>query len=419
MAQFRYHNWEAPLSSIDENNRLVGLAYPARYAGFDALSVVAGSTMQLTHMGSGAKRLKEDGSIDEGPFGVIVTRQGTVVYDDSPVIITIPFITTNPRIDVIVAQHTHLDSPGGASLTYSRIAGAEAVNPSPPALSNPLIQVKIGEVKVYSALSHATTVWYPAQVPKLGGEYAISKTDEKSVHPTRENDFNTLNKTGVYSLRTTVNAPTQSTPWWICFVTRRGTDILVQMAFNGVNGRAYVRAATNFSSDPPTNWQPWNSLSNVEVPGVDFTPVMNAMGNRQYTQENYVANDQSLTLSVDALDMALKAMETLVDGIHSGLTNVSTSLLARFSALNDDSGNIDNFKTPGVYYINDRLGGAGGTWPWATGIAGTLLVTRATWENSPFIIHTKINQVAIRADTGAIRVRYTTDTDGMTWSAWA
>lgn len=80
-----------------------------------------------------------------------------------------------------------------------------------------------------------------------------------------------------------------------------------------------------------------NLLPNVvfsKLPGVEDEedPIATlAIGNRQYTEENYVVSDETLTSSVDSLDIAVKIIENSIGGVSrvytannllSGTTNI-------------------------------------------------------------------------------------------------
>lgn len=49
------------------------------------------------------------------------------------------------------------------------------------------------------------------------------------------------------------------------------------------------------------------------------------VGDQQYTEENYVTNDETLTVSVDELDMALQALSDTV-GAYTGISVIKVSL---------------------------------------------------------------------------------------------
>lgn len=339
MAQERFHDFQRPLVSLDENYRLVGLVQPGLYAGFDNFAIVAGNLVKLVHTDTGAKRLKSDGTGDVGPFGVYTTRQGVVVYDDTEVQVAIDYIVTNPRIDVLVANHTHLDSPGGAPVTYSIIKGAEAVVPATPPISNPLTQIKLGHFIVIGTANHSGLIFIPADRKTVGGKYAFSKATEEDLNRTVEKDFNKVQRTGLYFMdSTTANRPNTSTAHWALQVLRYGTRI-AQIAINADNGRMYYRAATATVNNTATTWTAWGNLANAEVPGVDLSGVLASIGTQLYTENNYVVDGQSLTSSIDSLDMVLKDLDTFVTSIDSALdtviANIGTLLYSQNNFITD------------------------------------------------------------------------------------
>lgn len=137
MAQERFHNYEAGIISFSENRRLSGILSPGRYYGFDTFVSTGTLTFKLQHL-SGYVRTDIDG-LAEAAAGIFVTPQGTVVTEDAEV--TGFTVVTNvanafERIDAVIAEHSHVESGGGAAATYSVIQGATG-GPVAPALTDP------------------------------------------------------------------------------------------------------------------------------------------------------------------------------------------------------------------------------------------------------------------------------------------
>lgn len=361
MGQKRYHNFEQSLESLHENNRLVNLIHPGVYAGYDDMEQVVSTTMKLVHTRSGAFRLNSDANAMQGPFGVVVSTQGTVIEDDTEFSLTVPYVVINPRIDRIVAQHTHLDSPGGSNMVISRIQGTEAVNPVAPPLTNSLIQVTIGYLRVNSSFSHAYTKYIPAPRKTLGGYYPFAK-GEKSIFEAPYMDFNLVIDSGFYWISTTSAAPGNrpaATPYWLVLVLRNG-DLIHQTAHSANSGKIWVRTSTSANNDNVIGWTAWQSLNNSDVPSTDFSSVFAAIGTRTYTEQNYVNNGESLTTSVDNLDIALALMNIAIGDIETDLSSVNgaiADLADRFGAA-VDAADLNLFVKAGQYFVDSSVSNA-------------------------------------------------------------
>lgn len=436
MGQQRYHNYLRPLTSLEENFRIVGITPPGIYAGFDRFEIVAGNLLKMKHDVSGAFRLKVTGDANDGPFGTFITNQGVVVYDDTEVQQAVPLITTNPRIDLLIATHTFLESSGGAPAVYSIIQGAESANPVAPTLSNPLNQILLGYFKVSSAVDHTTTVFIRAQPKKLGGEYAAYvKESELDLRDAHEMDFNKIQKTGVYSLVTTLNRPSNSTSYWTVMVNRKN-DKVHQMAFDLLSGRIYVRASLTVTLGNVLTWSSWLNLNNADVPGVNLTPIYDMIGSLTlaaltYTEQNYVTNAQSLKSSIDILDMSMKDIDIILDQAVIDINNLETAIGDRlydenniitdgesisdslnkfdkaFGFINNvTSRTLDNALTPGIYNVASTAAGGPARWGY-NNLPGHLYVTKHA---------TKIYQ-RLHGPFGAVWWR-STNYPTIAWSAW-
>lgn len=419
MAQERFHNYKRPLNSLQENYRMVGMMAHGVYAGFDSFEIVSGSLLKMKHNLTGTTRLKLDGSGNDGPFGLFTTKQGSVIYDDTEVQVTVDFAVVNPRIDLLVVNHTYLDSVGGSPATYSIIKGAEAAVPVPPAVALPLSQVVIGRFLVYVGADHTQTKFVRSDTKKLGGNYAaFSKETEDDLGLAPEADFNKLQRTGIYHLENVpTNAPAVTTGnLWTLWVFKRASR-LTQMAFNAENGKAYVRAALTFSAEHiALTWGAWINLNNPDVPAADLTPVFNAIGDRTYTQDNYVVDLQSLTASIDSLDIALKAVDIILDQAVIDIDNLEAAIgnrtytednivvdgetiTASLDKLDKSfgkasSGNFNNFTQSGIYAISG-----------------------SSMSNTPVTLLTFVGHLIVaRVDANTIRQVLTQDSTGQQWT---
>lgn len=427
MAQERYYDWQDPLISLDENYRILGLCFPGVYAGFDTFEVVSGTLVKMKHTTTGLMRLALDGLSDQGPFGVLVTRQGVICNDDTEVQINLPLAVTNPRIDTLVASNTYIDSPGGSPVVYSLIAGAESTNAVVPAISNPLTQIKLGHFIVYPGADHAFTIFVRSDVKKLGGKYAFEKRNEEELNLAPEKDFNKVQRSGVYFMdNVTLNRPTTANVYWTLWVFKYGTRA-VQMALDQVSGKLYARAAITFTAGNVTAWGSWINMNNVDVPGVDLGPINAAIGSRTYTEDNYVTDSQSLTASIDALDIALKDVDLILDQAIIDIDNLETaigtrnytednkltdaeSITASLDKIDkaygwaDNTKNLNNFNYAGEFYVAANATNA------PVGMSAAGIMT---------IVKNGVNLIQRVADIvhGAEWTRTSSNT-GSSWSAW-
>lgn len=430
MAQERYHNYNRPLQSLPENYRMAGLIMAGVYAGFDTFEIVAGNILRIKHNVTGLSRLNAAADGNEGPFGVFSTRQGIIIYDDEEMELGVDLAVTNPRIDLLVVNHTHLNSPGGSAATYSIVKGAEAVSPVAPAIPLPLSQVKLGHFIVYPGADHTNTIFVRSDARKLGGQYAFMKATEEELAVAPEKDFNKIQRSGVYFMdNVTTNRPSTETPYWTLFVFKKG-DKLVQFAMGHQSGKAFTRAALTWTGPNVATWGSWVNLNNPDVPAVDLSPIIAAIGTRTYTEQNYVTNGQSLTLSVDALDIALKAIDIILDQAVIDIDNLESAVGTRSYSENNiltdsesvtaslekldkswgkaDTGeDLNTFIQPGVY----------GTFGTATnapsGAASGYMVVQKTFLSPNTTIHQWYHDTS-----GHVWRRTDVQNNGASWNAW-
>ena len=135
--------------TIDIDGQLLGIVEPGVYRGFDA-NLTTGLTLELVHTQSGATYADETPSVVED-IGILRTKQGTVIRETAEVEVVIAANDygvghpgTRNRIDLIVCEHWHQDTVGGATAIYYAIPGVQATNPVAPALTDPAKQIIIG-----------------------------------------------------------------------------------------------------------------------------------------------------------------------------------------------------------------------------------------------------------------------------------
>lgn len=172
MAQRRFWNWRDDDLTADINQWLQGILESGRYRGYDAKvgtnnggsgtvrtagislpNVIVdaipsvGMTLTLSHLDTGSVRVDKNEQWTD-KFGVVVTKQGTVVqeYDN----IELPISTTNNgfhRFDLIVINHQYSEIPGGEQGIYSVIEGVAThtnIRANVPSLPNQELQTVLG-----------------------------------------------------------------------------------------------------------------------------------------------------------------------------------------------------------------------------------------------------------------------------------
>lgn len=339
MAQSRYHNYNRPLASLDENHRILGNNFPGIKCGFDALAAVAGNAVAISHGTSGVQKTNADASVS-AKMGCVVTRQGFFIYEDEDVQVNVDFNpSSNWRVDLLILQHSYLASAGGSLATYSVLKGADnapGVTPpnfSYPTVSNPATQVPIGYIFIPAGAVDHTGTKYRRLRPTLSGKEAFLK--EGVEVPTLDNtvplnsNFNYIMEAGIYYVNTATNAPSGATTEWFLIVMRKGV-MVVQFAQAKTSGKAYVRGTLD-----GTTWQPWGSLNNSDITA-SITNLETAIGDRLYTENNYIVDAETITLSINKLDIEVKDLEDLI-------TAASTSISTLSAAIGDQTYTTNNY----------------------------------------------------------------------------
>jgi len=148
MAQLRYTNYKDDKSSFNNNIKDIGIVPHGLYRGFDYDATSSGTTLVLSHTVNGYSITEIDGSVTSD-LGVVRTRQGVMVVEDAAVSITgltDNSLESDPRIDLIVLEHTYVETIGGTAAGYTQIIGTPGSSPVAPALTDDTIQVILGEL---------------------------------------------------------------------------------------------------------------------------------------------------------------------------------------------------------------------------------------------------------------------------------
>lgn len=171
MAQKRYHNYQRPVDSFDENRRLLGLLQPGRYRGFDGIASFSGLGAVIGHSGTGILQTNSDNTTQDGPVGIWVSPIGTIVHEPGN-LASINFASNAAngfeRIDAVYGEHQWLASPGGQAAIYGVAQGANG-GPVKPVVSNPKVQVILGYMHIpANAANLSAATWEAASISLLG-----------------------------------------------------------------------------------------------------------------------------------------------------------------------------------------------------------------------------------------------------------
>ncbi len=199
MSQVRFHNYQRPVDSFQENRRLLGLLQPGRYRGFDGLASYVGLGGVIGHTTTGITQTNADNTTSTGPTGVWVAPNGMIIHETTA-LASIAFSTNAAnafeRIDAVYGEQEWLASAGGQAAIYGVEEGATG-GPVYPVVSDPLTQVILGYLHIpanASDLSAAT--WEAASIPMLGNADLIINHPELDTRYARlafKNRFDCLN----------------------------------------------------------------------------------------------------------------------------------------------------------------------------------------------------------------------------------
>lgn len=154
MAQKVYWSWKDDDLTIDINQWLIGMLPAGVYRGFDFDRADQSSMiLHLTHKDTGYTYTLKD-TTASGENGVLKTKQGAVVKEDTQIDIVIPTADpTHPRIDTVYCTHQYIETKGGAAATYGVISGTPTGTPTAPPLANTELDLLIGYLYIPAAIT--------------------------------------------------------------------------------------------------------------------------------------------------------------------------------------------------------------------------------------------------------------------------
>lgn len=200
MAQKIFLNWKDGLNSFDMNQMFLGMLPAGRYCGFD---IMAPSTLNFTLAHTTTGVVQTDISKNPtNPTGVLLTKQGMVIQE-SATITGLTAVTNagnaTPRVDLVIVDHSKVNSPGGSAATYIVVKGflsGSGHEGEDPALPLPNQQIIVGRLTIPANVATlASATWVPAPVGGLGGQ------DIYVNYPTLKQTFAQLNVTNAFGKR--------------------------------------------------------------------------------------------------------------------------------------------------------------------------------------------------------------------------
>ena len=169
MAQTRYFDYGTPQNGWTDAQQFLGILKPGRYRGFDTISVVNGTTIDVTHSSNRALISPGIDQVDSANTGVWLTNQGVVIKENA----TIPglinasmdnTLNTAKRIFAVYGQHQYSAVVGGTIATYGIKAGS--VEGAYPVLDFPKTQVILLYIHI-PAGQNATGIGVYVELPRM------------------------------------------------------------------------------------------------------------------------------------------------------------------------------------------------------------------------------------------------------------
>lgn len=171
MAQQRFWNFKEDDLTGLLIRWMTGLHPSGRYFGYDFVSS-ANMTLGLAHSTTGFKYVEAPTTAESAFLGMVVTRQGTIIIEDTA--LSIGTVTngdaTNPRIDTVILTHERSEIVGGTQALYSIITGVPGATPTAPTVTDALRQTIVGTLYVpanTTLLNDVGVVWTPSQKPNF------------------------------------------------------------------------------------------------------------------------------------------------------------------------------------------------------------------------------------------------------------
>lgn len=148
MTQKRNFEYRSNDSTADLNSWILSFFEPGVLHGF--YPEFSGLNLLLRHDQKQVHREVDSVGVLSNGTGVVLTRQGVVIKENEPITLAIDSneFEGNPRIDLIVLDHSYTELEFGQTAVYMVIKGAPGVFPVAPALINDNTQIAIGSIYI-------------------------------------------------------------------------------------------------------------------------------------------------------------------------------------------------------------------------------------------------------------------------------
>ncbi len=160
MTQKRSFEYKSNDSTADLNNWMLSFFEPGVlhgfYPEFSGLNLLFRHDQKQIH-----REVDYEGVLSSGT-GVILSKQGVVIKETSQISLSIDTneYSANPRIDLIVCDHSYNLIEGGVEAIYMVIKGTPGENPVKPSVINENTQVIIGSLYIEAGASDLVTSAY-------------------------------------------------------------------------------------------------------------------------------------------------------------------------------------------------------------------------------------------------------------------
>lgn len=253
MAQQQFTTYKQNITSFELRSAMLGIIRPGRYGGYNVMSAngtPSGGYIPITisHSTSSPYLLDVGDSALSGPYGVVITTQGTIIREDQTIDLTIPDNdgSASIRYYAIYIEHDYVEVQGDNPATYGFISGTPGDLPEDITITESYHRVVIGWIKAYpNAVSTSLLVYFPAQSLDNVGE-----------------------------------------------------DNLLQKLFGSTYSGFFLNTTT--------------AQQNVGT-----IPSGGIVGNREYSSQYYITNFQSITSSLNSLDISVKNNELSITALQS------------------------------------------------------------------------------------------------------
>lgn len=178
--QIRRIEYQAPVDSFPLSEARVGIIPPGRYRGFDVMVQGSGAAIaiKIQHTGDNFKPTNSSNTIVTNPWGVAVSKHGTMIAVTDDISLQVDAGDTQDRYDTVYMEYSWVQSSGGSTASFILLKGTPGISygPTPP---NQNIDIILGYVYVpANASTFADLEWIPIAKPLPGDAEIIPNHPE-------------------------------------------------------------------------------------------------------------------------------------------------------------------------------------------------------------------------------------------------